>query len=117
MRYSRPYNQTLKPVKWKYSDPARRITTTSAVTVQQVGGHPRPRMPIRETLPAVWAGGTRGTARVPRARVPEEGTPVHQLITSSPPVPDRRLGECFDLPFELSRRGIPDPPRFLLSRR
>jgi hypothetical protein len=33
MRYSRPYNQTLKPVKWKYSDPARRITTTSAVTV------------------------------------------------------------------------------------
>jgi transposase len=33
MRYIRHYNQTAKPVKWKYSDPRRRMTTTSAVTV------------------------------------------------------------------------------------
>jgi len=33
MRYIRHYNQSPKPVKWKYSDPSRRITTsTSAVT-------------------------------------------------------------------------------------
>jgi transposase len=33
MRYIRYYNQTPKPVKWKYSEPSRRITTTSPVTV------------------------------------------------------------------------------------
>jgi transposase len=33
MRYIRHYNLTPKPVKWKYSDPRCRITTTSAVTV------------------------------------------------------------------------------------
>jgi transposase len=33
MRYIRYYNQTPKPVKWKYSDPGRRITTTSPLTV------------------------------------------------------------------------------------
>jgi transposase len=32
MRYIRQYNQTPKPVKWKYFDPARRITSQSAVT-------------------------------------------------------------------------------------
>ena len=32
MRYIRHYNQTPKPVKWKYFDPARRITSQSAVT-------------------------------------------------------------------------------------
>ncbi len=34
MRYMRRHNQTAKPVKWKYSDPSRRITTTSAVMVR-----------------------------------------------------------------------------------
>jgi transposase len=33
MRYIRHYNQQPKTVKWKYFDPIRRITTTSAVTV------------------------------------------------------------------------------------
>jgi transposase len=32
MRYIRQYNQTPKPVKWKYFDPARQITSQSAVT-------------------------------------------------------------------------------------
>jgi transposase len=32
MRYIRTYNQAPKPVKWKYSDISRRITTTSGVT-------------------------------------------------------------------------------------
>ncbi len=36
MRYIRIYNQTPKPVKWRYSDISNRITTTSGVTV-----HPR----------------------------------------------------------------------------
>ena len=31
MRYIRAYNQSPKPVKWKYSDISRRITTTSGV--------------------------------------------------------------------------------------
>jgi hypothetical protein len=33
MRYIRQYNNAPKTVKWSYSDPARRITTESAVTV------------------------------------------------------------------------------------
>ena len=33
MRYIRDYNKTPKTVKWKYFDPTRRITPTSAVTV------------------------------------------------------------------------------------
>jgi transposase len=33
MRYIRHYNKNAKPVKWKYFDPARRITTDSIVTV------------------------------------------------------------------------------------
>ena len=33
MRYIRHYNQAPKTVKWKYFDPTRRITPTSAVTV------------------------------------------------------------------------------------
>jgi transposase len=33
MRYIRQYNKEPKPVKWKYFDPTRRITPTSAVTV------------------------------------------------------------------------------------
>jgi transposase len=33
MRYIRHYNQAPKPVKWRYSDVSRRITTTSPVTV------------------------------------------------------------------------------------
>lgn len=33
MRYIRQYNKAAKPVKWKYFDPARRITTDSNVTV------------------------------------------------------------------------------------
>jgi transposase len=33
MRYIRHYNQAAKPVKWRYSDVRRRITTTSPVTV------------------------------------------------------------------------------------
>jgi transposase len=32
MRYIRLYNNSPKPVKWKYSDLGRRVTTTSAVT-------------------------------------------------------------------------------------
>ena len=32
MRYIRQYNQAPKTVKWKYFDPARRITSQSAVT-------------------------------------------------------------------------------------
>jgi len=33
MHYIRKYNEQPKPVKWKYFDPARRITSTSTVTV------------------------------------------------------------------------------------
>lgn len=33
MRYIRTYNQSSKPVKWKYADPRHRITPTSPVTV------------------------------------------------------------------------------------
>ena len=33
MRYIRQYNQAPRTVKWKYSDPSRRITSTSVVTV------------------------------------------------------------------------------------
>lgn len=33
LRYIRRYNKTPHPVKWKYADPRRRITTTSRVTV------------------------------------------------------------------------------------
>lgn len=33
MRYIRQYNQKARPVKWKYFDPARRITPASIVTV------------------------------------------------------------------------------------
>ena len=33
MRYIRQYNKQPKPVKWKYFDPSRRITSTSTVTV------------------------------------------------------------------------------------
>ncbi|MCZ2076578.1 MAG: IS630 family transposase [Bryobacterales bacterium] len=33
MRYIRQYNKSAKPVKWKYFDPSRRITTDSVVTV------------------------------------------------------------------------------------
>jgi transposase len=33
MRYIRHYDQAPGTVKWKYFDPARRITSTSAVTV------------------------------------------------------------------------------------
>lgn len=33
MRYIRQYNKAPKPVKWKYANPRRRITTTSSVTV------------------------------------------------------------------------------------
>lgn len=33
LRYIRHYNKTPKPVKWKYFDPTRRITTESTVTV------------------------------------------------------------------------------------
>jgi transposase len=33
MRYIRHYNKAAKPVKWKYFDPSRRITTDSIVTV------------------------------------------------------------------------------------
>jgi hypothetical protein len=32
MRYIRQYNSAPKPVKWKYFDPSRRITSPSAVT-------------------------------------------------------------------------------------
>jgi transposase len=32
MRYVRHYNKTPKPVKWKYADPSRRITSDSLVT-------------------------------------------------------------------------------------
>ena len=32
MRYIKTYNEDAKPVKWKYYDPTRRITTNSAVT-------------------------------------------------------------------------------------
>jgi len=32
MRYIRHYNRSPKPVKWRYADPTRRITPTSAVT-------------------------------------------------------------------------------------
>ncbi len=32
MRYIRQYNKNAKPVKWKYFDPSRRITTDSVVT-------------------------------------------------------------------------------------
>jgi transposase len=34
MRYIRHYNKAPKTVKWKYFDPSRRITSTSAVTVR-----------------------------------------------------------------------------------
>jgi transposase len=34
MRYIRHYNKQPKPVKWKYFDPSRRITSTSSVTVR-----------------------------------------------------------------------------------
>ncbi|HUN27195.1 MAG TPA: transposase, partial [Steroidobacteraceae bacterium] len=34
MRYIREYNKAPKTVKWKYFDPTRRITPTSAVTVR-----------------------------------------------------------------------------------
>lgn len=33
MRYIRHYNKQPKPVKWKYFDPSRRITSASTVTV------------------------------------------------------------------------------------
>jgi transposase len=33
MRYIRQYNKVPKPVKWKYFDPTRRVTPSSAVTV------------------------------------------------------------------------------------
>jgi hypothetical protein len=33
MRYIRQYNNKPKPVKWKYFDPSRRISTDSVVTV------------------------------------------------------------------------------------
>lgn len=33
MRYIRQYNKDAKPVKWKYFDPSRRITSNSTVTV------------------------------------------------------------------------------------
>ena len=33
MRYIRKYNEQPKPVKWKYFDPSRRISSESAVTV------------------------------------------------------------------------------------
>jgi hypothetical protein len=33
MRYIRHYNKDPKTVKWKYFDPTKRITSTSAVTV------------------------------------------------------------------------------------
>ena len=33
MRYIRKYNEQLKPVKWKYFDPTRRITPDSKATV------------------------------------------------------------------------------------
>ena len=33
MRYIRKYNQQPKPVKWKYFDPSRRISSESVVTV------------------------------------------------------------------------------------
>jgi hypothetical protein len=32
MRYIRRYNEPPKPVKWKYFDPTRRITSDSTVT-------------------------------------------------------------------------------------
>jgi transposase len=32
MRYIRLYNKNPQPVKWKHSDPSRRITSTSSVT-------------------------------------------------------------------------------------
>ena len=32
MRYIRQYNKVPKPLKWKYFDPTRRITSQSAVT-------------------------------------------------------------------------------------
>ena len=32
MRYIRNYNQSAKPVKWKYTDPRHRITSTLPVT-------------------------------------------------------------------------------------
>lgn len=32
LRYIRPYNETAKPVKWKYTDPRHRITSTLPVT-------------------------------------------------------------------------------------
>jgi transposase len=37
MRDIRLYNQTPKPVKWRYSDLSNRITTTSGVPVQRPG--------------------------------------------------------------------------------
>ena len=33
LRYIRQYNTQPKPVKWKYFDPSRRITSASTVTV------------------------------------------------------------------------------------
>ena len=33
MRYVRQYNKAPKPIKWRYCDPARRITPSSVVTV------------------------------------------------------------------------------------
>ena len=33
MRYIRQHNKQPKPVKWKYIDPSRRITSTSSVTL------------------------------------------------------------------------------------
>jgi len=32
-RYIRQYNKAPHPVKWRYADPRRRITTSSRVTV------------------------------------------------------------------------------------
>jgi len=34
MKYIRHYNNAPKTVKWRYFDPSRRITPSSAVTVQ-----------------------------------------------------------------------------------
>jgi hypothetical protein len=34
MRYIRQHNQQPKPVKWKYFDPSRRISSESVVTVR-----------------------------------------------------------------------------------
>jgi hypothetical protein len=33
MRYIRQYNKDPKPLKWKYADPSRRITSTSSGSV------------------------------------------------------------------------------------